>query len=108
MTEQEIDLQDPRVLHRAAEHLTDRYAGVFFPELVERCVAECHAALSRQARISTFLAPMALHGAADRLRALAREQGDTSRTFHPPRRLRIARGCAGRFRRTRRCREPAR
>ena len=31
MTEQETDLQDPRVLHRAAEHLTDRYAGVFFP-----------------------------------------------------------------------------
>lgn len=80
MTEQEIDLQDPRVLHRAAEHLTDRYAGVFFPELVERCVAECHAALSRQARISTFLAPMALHGAADRLRALAREQGDRGRS----------------------------
>lgn len=33
MTEQETDLQDPRVLHRAAEHLTDRWAGVFFPEL---------------------------------------------------------------------------
>jgi arsenate reductase (thioredoxin) len=80
MTEQETDLQDPRVLHRTAEHLTDRYAGVFFPELVERCVAECHAALSRQARISTYLAPMALHGAADRLRDLARKQGDGGRS----------------------------
>ena len=73
MTEQETDLQDPRVLHRAAEHLTDRWAGVFFPELVERCVAECHTDLARQARIPTYLAPMALHGAADRLRDLARE-----------------------------------
>jgi arsenate reductase len=73
MTEQETDLQDPRVLHRAAEHLTDHYAGVFFPELVERCVAQCHADLARQARIPTYLAPMALHGAADRLRTLARE-----------------------------------
>ena len=65
MTEQETDLQDPLVLRRAAEHLTDRYAGVFFPELVERCVAECHADLARQARIPTYLAPMALHSAAD-------------------------------------------
>ncbi|GAA1768117.1 three-helix bundle dimerization domain-containing protein [Kocuria aegyptia] len=82
MTEQEIDLQDPRVLHRAAEHLIDRYAGVFFPELVERCVAECHADLARQARISTFLAPMALHGAADRLRDLARDRDDRGRSVH--------------------------
>ncbi|MEX5258027.1 three-helix bundle dimerization domain-containing protein [Kocuria arenosa] len=82
MTEQEINLRDPQVLHRAAEHLTDRWAGVFFPELVERCVAECHADLARQARIPTFLAPMALHGAADRLRALAREQEDRGRSVH--------------------------
>jgi hypothetical protein len=80
MTEHEIDLQDPRVLHRAAEHLTDRYTGVFFPELVERCVAESHAVLARQARIPTFLAPMALHGAADRLRALARAKNDRERS----------------------------
>jgi arsenate reductase len=80
MTEQETDLQDPRVLHRAAEHLTDRWAGVFFPELVERCVAECHTDLARQARIPTYLAPMALHGAADRLRALARENEDRGRS----------------------------
>lgn len=82
MTEQETDLQDPRVLHRAAEHLTDRYAGVFFPELVERCVAECHADLARQARIPTHLAPMALHGAADRLRDLDRQQGEQGRSVY--------------------------
>jgi len=74
MTEQAIDLQDPRALHRAAEHLTDHYAGVFFPELVERTVAECHTALARGARIQTYLAPMALHHAADRLRALAHDR----------------------------------
>ncbi|TDL46536.1 three-helix bundle dimerization domain-containing protein [Kocuria rosea] len=74
MTEQKTDLQNPRVLRQVSEHLADRYAGVFFPELVERCVAESYAGLARQARIPTYLAPMALHGAADRLRALAREQ----------------------------------
>lgn len=79
MTEQETDLQNPLVLHRAAEHLTDRYAGVFFPELIERCVAECHADLARQARIPTYLAPMALHSAADRLRDLAQESEDRGR-----------------------------
>ncbi|MFE7630569.1 three-helix bundle dimerization domain-containing protein [Kocuria sp. NPDC057446] len=82
MTEQEIDLQDPRVLHRAAEHLTDRWAGVFLPELIERCVAQCHADLARQARIPTHLAPMALHGAADRLRTLARESKDRGRSVY--------------------------
>lgn len=38
MTEQEIDLQDPRGLHRAAEHLTDRDPG-FAAEIEARAQA---------------------------------------------------------------------
>ncbi|GGG72302.1 low molecular weight phosphatase family protein [Kocuria dechangensis] len=75
MTEQQIDLRDPRVLHRAAEHLTERYAGVFFPELVQRCLIDCHTDLARRARLQSYLMPMALHDAADRLRALAQDKG---------------------------------
>lgn len=71
MTEQSVDLTDPRMLQRTAEHLSTRFAGTFFPELVERCVADCHAELSRTARLRTYLAPMAVHAAGDRLRALA-------------------------------------
>ncbi|GAB2629348.1 hypothetical protein GCM10009696_36950 [Kocuria himachalensis] len=74
MTEQEIDLRDPRVLHRAAEHLVQRYAGVFFPELVERCLIDCYTELTRQARVQSYLMPMALHDAGDRLTALARDK----------------------------------
>jgi arsenate reductase len=78
MTEQNVELGDPRILHRTAEPLAHRYTGVFFPELVERCVAEAHAALARTARIQTYLGPMALHAAGDRLRVLARAKGSAS------------------------------
>lgn len=75
---EQTDLSDPQVLQRTAEPLAARYAGVFFPELVQRCVAECHAALSRTARIHTYLAPMAVHDAATRLAAMARAKGSAS------------------------------
>ena len=76
MTEQKTYLEGPRVLHRAAEHLTDRWAGVFFPELVERCVAQAHAALATTVRIPTELAPIAVHAAGNRLAVLARAKGN--------------------------------
>lgn len=82
MTEQEIDLRDPRVLHRAAEHLVERYAGVFFPELVQRCLMDCHTDLARAARIQSYLMPMALHEAADRLRALVQDQDSGHKRVH--------------------------
>lgn len=75
---EQTDLSDPQVLQRTAEPLADRYAGVFFPELVQRCVAQCHAALARTARIHTYLAPMAVHDASTRLAALARAKGSAS------------------------------
>lgn len=62
---------DTHVLARTAEHLAERYAGVFSSDLVERMVFESYAALSRTARVRTHLAGLAGHFAADRLAALA-------------------------------------
>lgn len=77
MSEQSLDLTDPRMLRHTAEHLCDHYAGVFFPELVERCVAASYTELARTARIQAYLAPMALHDARERLRALAAARAGT-------------------------------
>lgn len=67
-----VDPAGPTILRRAAEHLTDRCAGVFLPELVHRCAAQAHTALASTARIHTYLAPIAVHTAGERLAALAR------------------------------------
>jgi protein-tyrosine-phosphatase len=62
---------DTHVLARTAEHLSQRYTGMFSADLVERMVFESYAALARTARVRTHLAPLAGHFAADRLAALA-------------------------------------
>lgn len=62
---------DTRVLARTAEHLAERYAGVFPPELVERVVFESYATLARTAKVRTYLASVAGHFADNRLAALA-------------------------------------
>ncbi|MEX5259766.1 low molecular weight phosphatase family protein [Kocuria sp. CPCC 205263] len=62
---------DTHVLARTAEHLAQRYAGVFSADLVERMVFESYAALARTARVRAHLAPLAGHFAAARLAALA-------------------------------------
>ncbi|MEX5259718.1 low molecular weight phosphatase family protein [Kocuria sp. CPCC 205263] len=72
------ELTVPTLLHRATEHLTDRWAGVFFPELVHRCVARAHAGLASTARVHTHLGPIAVHAAGNRLAALARAKGAAS------------------------------
>ncbi|MFI7482486.1 three-helix bundle dimerization domain-containing protein [Kocuria sp. M1R5S2] len=77
MAERGVDLTDPRMLRRTAEHLSTCFAGTFFPELVERCVAECYAELARTARLPSYLAPIAVHAARDRLRALATARSGT-------------------------------
>jgi arsenate reductase (thioredoxin) len=66
---------DTHVLQRNAEHLAERYAGVFSPETVERYVFESYTSLSRTARVRTYLAATATHFADNRLRALAQGQG---------------------------------
>ena len=66
---------DTHVLQRSAEHLAERYAGVFSPETVERYVFESYATLSRTAKVRTYLASTASHFADNRLRALAQSEG---------------------------------
>ncbi|GGG69937.1 hypothetical protein GCM10011374_38090 [Kocuria dechangensis] len=78
MREPTTDLSTPALLLRAGQHLTDRFAGVFFPELVDRCLTQAYARLAQTARIQTYLAPMAVHDAGTRLAALARAKGAAS------------------------------
>lgn len=73
---------DTHVLARTAEHLAQRYAGVFSPDLVERMVFESYATLARTARVRTHLAPLAGHFAADRLAALAHARDATTEAGH--------------------------
>lgn len=63
---------DVRALRHTAEHLAERYDGIFTPDMVERCVFESYAALARTARVRTYLAATAGHFANNRLQALAR------------------------------------
>jgi len=70
------DLLMPQaVLHRAAEHLADKYTGVFSPQTVERMVFESYAALRRTAKIHTHLTSLATRFAGERLTALAQADG---------------------------------
>ncbi|MCM3687390.1 arsenate-mycothiol transferase ArsC [Kocuria rosea] len=78
MSEQSAEPGDPRVPRGTAEPPAARCTGVFFPQLVGRCVTEAHAALARTARIQTSPGPMSLHAAGDRLRVLARAKGRRS------------------------------
>ena len=48
-------LMPQAVLHRSAEHLAEKYAGVFSAQTVERMVFESYAALRRTAKIHTHL-----------------------------------------------------
>lgn len=74
MTES-AETRDTHVLQRSAEHLAERYTGMFSPETVERYVFESYTTLSRTARVRTYLASTATHFADNRLRALAQAEG---------------------------------
>ena len=67
--------RDTHVLQRSAEHLAERYTGIFSPETVERYVFESYTTLSRTAKVRTYLASTATHFADNRLRALAQAEG---------------------------------
>jgi protein-tyrosine-phosphatase len=72
--------QDPllapdAVLHRAAERLTQQFAGMVNEETVERVVFESYTALGRTATVTTHLASLAEKFARDRLTALAQSRG---------------------------------
>ncbi|NUL43916.1 arsenate reductase ArsC [Cellulosimicrobium funkei] len=69
------ETMDTHVLQRTAEHLAEKYTGIFSPETIERYVFESYATLSRTATVRTYLASTAAHFADSRLRALAQAEG---------------------------------
>ncbi|MFE5670561.1 arsenate reductase ArsC [Agromyces sp. NPDC056523] len=72
----QLALDDPHeVLHRSAEHLAARFAGIVNAETVERVVFESYAALLRTARITVHLPSLASRFANERLTALAQSKG---------------------------------
>jgi ArsR family transcriptional regulator len=69
------------VLERVAADLSDRFAGVFAPETVERYVQESYALLAENAKVTRYLPSLASRFAADRLSALAKvESGGLNHT----------------------------
>ncbi|MEW1981873.1 arsenate reductase ArsC [Citricoccus sp. NPDC079358] len=72
---QPAETMDTHVLQRTADHLAERYTGMFSPETIERYVFESYTTLSRTAKVRTHLASTATHFADSRLRALALAEG---------------------------------
>lgn len=72
---QDALLAPDSVLHRAAERLAHKFAGMVGEETVERVVFESYTALARSAAVSTHLPSLAEKFARDRLIALAQSRG---------------------------------
>lgn len=62
-------------LKRLASDLSDRFAGVFGAETVERYVLESYTGLLRTSKVKTHLASQTVRFATDRLTALAQAKG---------------------------------
>ena len=67
-------------LKRLASELSEKFAGIFGAETVERYVLESYTALLRTARITTHLASQTARFASDRLTALAQAKGAIAST----------------------------
>ena len=67
-------------LRRLAGDLTEKFAGVFSSETIERYVLESYTGLLRTSTVRTHLASRTIHFAADRLTALAQAKGAIERT----------------------------
>lgn len=63
-------------LRRLAADLTEKFAGVFGAETIERYVLESYTALLRTSTVTTHLASRTVKFATDRLTALAHARGD--------------------------------
>lgn len=77
MTDHEITLglqDNTELLHRISERLSERFAGTFAAETVERYVFESYTALARTARVTAYLPATTEHFASERLRALAKSK----------------------------------
>jgi arsenate reductase len=73
--ETSLGLQDnTELLHRISARLSERFAGIFAVETVERYVFESYTALARTAKITTYLPATTEHFASDRLNALAKSK----------------------------------
>jgi ArsR family transcriptional regulator len=71
---------DGDVLDRISRDLSTRFVGTFAPEAVDRYVRESHQLLADDAHITRRLASLTSRFAAERLDALAREQGASMAT----------------------------
>lgn len=71
----DISPMHENLLARSVAQLTEKYAGMFSAETIERYVSESYTTLFRTATVKTHLAVLAQRFAADRLRALALSQG---------------------------------
>ena len=67
-------------LRRLAGDLTEKFAGVFSSETIERYVLESYTSLLRTSTVRTHLASRTIHFATDRLTALAQAKGAIERT----------------------------
>ena len=67
-------------LRRLAGDLTEKFAGVFSSETIERYVLESYTGLLRTSTVRTHLASRTIHFATDRLTALAQAKGAIERT----------------------------
>ena len=67
---------DREMLTRAAGNIATRFRGVFGPETIERYLHESYDLLAATSRIQTYVPLLAERFAVERLRALARSQGD--------------------------------
>ena len=67
-------------LKRLAGDLTEKFAGVFSSETIERYVLESYTGLLRTSTVRTHLASRTIHFATDRLTALAQAKGAIERT----------------------------
>ena len=67
-------------LKRLAGDLTEKFAGVFNAETIERYVLESYTGLLRTSTVRTHLASRTIHFATDRLTALAQAKGAIERT----------------------------
>ncbi len=66
-------------LRRLSDNLAARYAGVFSPQTVQRCVEESYLELAQTATVTTHLVTLAGRFATERLTALAQATGAVSK-----------------------------
>ena len=75
----ELTTEQRYLLEQAAFRIHEDFSGIFAAETIERCIADSQERLESRARLATSLPILIERFARDRLRALARVDGKTSR-----------------------------